>query len=130
MEILIKKLNENAKLPSYEREASSGIDLYSLQEVDVAPGEKKRIQTGIAMAMPVGYIGLISCQHGMGSDKPIKVTPARLDSSYREEVTVEIENKGNDNWRFFAGDKIAELLVQKVHHALIIEAEDLSPAAE
>lgn len=57
MEILIKRLNPNAKLPVYGREAGPGIDLYTIEDVTIPPGEKKVLSTGISMAMPVGYIG-------------------------------------------------------------------------
>ena len=65
MEILIKRINENAKLPVYSNEAGPGMDLYALGEVSVAPGETVIVQTGVAMAMPVGYVGLIWNQNSI-----------------------------------------------------------------
>lgn len=130
MEILIKRLAEQAKLPVYSREAGPGMDLYALDEVTIEPKARAVISTGVAMAMPVGYIGSIADVQGMAADEALKVTPRMVDSGYREEVTVVLTNTGDVPRTIAAGEKVAQLLVQEVHHAKLIEAEDLSGRAE
>lgn len=126
MEILIKRLEQEAKLPVYSREAGPGIDLYAFEAATLAPGERRVIRTGIAMAMPVGYIGLIWNKNSMSAGDPIKVTTAMVDSGFREEITVQITNNGQEEMNINPGDTIAQMLVQQAHHANLIEAEDLS----
>lgn len=129
MEILIKRLHEDAKLPAYGREAGPGIDLSSLHEVVIEPGAKARVSTGIAMAMPVGYVGLIWSQDTMTISDPLKVTQGIVDSGYREEIIVELTNTSGATRTIAAGEVIAQLLVQQVHRAHLIEAEDVSGSA-
>ena len=125
MEILIKKLSEQAKLPVYSNEAEPGMDLYTKGEVTVGPNERKMVYTGIAMAIPVGYVGLIWNQASMVTNEAVKVTTSLVDTGYRKEITVELTNEGSEVRTFATGEKVAQLLVQKVHHTSLIEADDL-----
>ncbi|MEY3784246.1 MAG: hypothetical protein RLZZ230_568 [Candidatus Parcubacteria bacterium] len=124
MEILIKRLNDNAKLPVYSREAGPGIDLYASEEVTIEPSKRAIIATGVAMAMPVGYVGMIWNQQGVTTGEAIKVTTGVIDSGYREEIKVELKNIGTETKTFLVGDKLAQLLIQQIHHANLIEAEE------
>lgn len=126
MEILIKRLHEDAKLPTYGREAGPGIELFSLHEVTLEPGAKVKVSTGIALAMPVGYVGSVWSQNTMTINDPIKVTRSILDSGYRGELFVELTNKSEETHTIAAGAFVAQLLVQQVHRAHLIEAEDVS----
>lgn len=130
MEILIKRLRSEATLPVYADAAGPGIGLYAAEAVTVAPGECVRIATGVAMAMPIGHIGLICSQRSLAINDPLQVTTDVLDSGYRDEVVVEVTNNGSETREFAAGELVAQLLVQQVHRAHLIEAEDLSGAAE
>ena len=126
MEILIKKLNDQATLPAYDREAGPGIDVNSLVEVTIMPGTSAVVSTGIAMAMPVGYVGLIWNQKGTVIGEDIKATAGMVDSGYREEILVELTNTGAEEKKIAPGERVAQILVQKIEHANLIEAEDLS----
>lgn len=126
MEILIKRLNDAAKLPVYASEAEAGFDLYAVQEVAIESGQSVVVATGVALAIPVGYVGWVVSQHSLALDERIKVTVDRVDSGYRGEVRVELTNTGADVFHVNAGDVVGQLLVQKVHHAHLIEAADLS----
>ena len=130
MEILIKRLNPNAKLPVYGREAGPGIDLYTIEDVTIPPGEKKVLSTGISMAMPVGYIGVICGSYGMVVGDSSRVTASVLDSGYREEIKIEITNNGSESCIFRTDEKIAQILVHKVEHSRLIEVEDLDGGEE
>lgn len=129
MEILIKRTDANAKLPEYGSAAGPGIDLYALHETTLEPGQSAVIPTGIALAMPVGYIGLIRSQHCLMLHAPVKVTSDQVNSSCRGEISVELTNAGEEAVTFRAGEQIAQLLVLETHRAHLIEAEDLSGEA-
>ena len=130
MEILIKKLDDQAKLPSYGSEVEPGMNLYSLVEVTIEPGSKAMVSTGVAMAMPVNYVGLIRSQYDMVPEETIKVKVDIVDSGYRDEVIVELTNTGSEARTFAAGELIAHMLVHQVHHAHLIEADELSAPEE
>lgn len=126
MEILIKRLNEQAKLPAYCRETSPGVDLYTTEAVTIEPGAKVVVATGVALAMPVGYIGLVTDGDDDTLNRGLKTERGRVDSSYRDEVKIEVVNTGSEAVTFAAGDKVAEMLIQKVERPVLIEAEELS----
>ena len=128
MEILIKRLTEKAKLPVYSRPASPGMDLYSQFEVPIEPGAKVAISTGIAVAIPVGYIGWVKDPRSMAIGHTVSVTAALVDSSFREEIVLEVINNSSETKIFQPGETVAQLLIQKVERAKLIEAEDLSHA--
>jgi dUTP pyrophosphatase len=128
MEILIKRLTEQAKLPTYSRPASPGLDLHSQYEVPVEPGAKVAISTGVAVAIPVGYIGWVKDACSMAIGHTVSVTAALVDSNYRDEIVLEVTNHSAETKVFAPGETVAQLLVQKVERANIIEAEDLSHA--
>ena len=95
----IKKLNENAVIPTYGTEYSAGADLYACTEEDITinSGETKLIKTGIAMEIPVGYAGFIYARSGLASKKGL--APANkvgvIDADYRGEVMVALYNQSN-----------------------------------
>lgn len=130
MEILIKKLNQEAKLPVYSSEAAAGIDLFSMEDATVEPGSSAVIGTGVAIAVPIGYVGLIWSKNSIVIGNEIKVTSSLVDSGYRKEVKVELFNTGSESYSIAAGENIAQLLVQHIHKASLIEAEDLSVSGE
>ena len=129
MEILIKRLSEQAVLPVYSSEAGPEIDVHSLGEVTIEPGAKIVVSTGIAIAMPIGYVGLLWNKSGMSVNDAVKVTSGIIDSGYRAEILIEMENAGDEPRAIGAGEKIAQLLIQKVERANLIEAEDLSSSS-
>lgn len=126
MEILVKRLHEATVLPAYEREAGSGIDLYAVKEVVVEPGSRVSISTGIAVAFPIGYIGIVANQYGFLDTEMIRITEGTIDSGYRQEVFVEVTNAGQYPYTFAQGSKVAQIIIQKVERASLIESEDLS----
>ena len=126
MEILIKRLSEKAKMPVYSHEARPGIEIYALDKVTLAPGAKVIVSTGVEMAMPVGYVGLIWSRSSLVTKEDIRVTAGMIDSGCREEIMIEVTNTGNTERTIEAGETVAQILVQAINHARLIEAEDLS----
>ena len=128
--IKVKLLRPGAKLPTYGTEFSAGADLYACLEevVVIAPGETKKIPTGIAMELPVGFAGLIYARSSMGTKKGL--APANkvgvVDSDYRGEFLVFLHNHGTEAQTVAHGDRIAQLLVTPVFTPGFIESEELS----
>ena len=109
----IKKLNENAIVPTYGTEFSAGADLYAIVDgsVTIEPGETKMIGTGLAFAIPEGLVGLIFARSSLGTKKGL--APANkvgvIDSDYRGEVRVVLHNHGNVAQTIENGERIAQI---------------------
>ena len=99
MQVKIKKLNENAIIPTYGTEFSAGADLYALldEPLTIQKGETKLIKTGLSMEIPVGYVGLIYARSGLATKKGL--APANkvgvIDSDYRGEIMVALYNQNS-----------------------------------
>ena len=110
----IKKLDERAKVPTYGTEYSAGADLYALLDsnIEIKPGETKMISTGLAMAIPTGYVGLIYARSSLGTKKGL--APANkvgvIDSDYRGEVKVCLYNHSEEIQTIEPYDRIAQIV--------------------
>ena len=113
-EMNIKKLNEKATVPTYGSAFAAGADLYACEEnaVTVEAGETKLIHTGIAMAIPEGYVGLVYARSGLASKRGL--APANkvgvIDSDYRGEVMVALYNHGSVPQTVESGERIAQIV--------------------
>ena len=128
--IKVKKLRENAVLPTYGSAEAAGADLYAcLQEpVTILPGETAFIPTGLSMELPVGYVGLIYARSGLACKKGL--APANkvgvIDSDYRGEYIVALYNHGSDAQIVASGERIAQLVITPVFTPGFVETEELS----
>jgi dUTP pyrophosphatase len=129
--IKVKKLTSTATIPTKSRKTDAGYDLYSDEDIAIYPEDTKLISTGIAFAIPDGYAGLIWDRSGLGT-KGIHRHAGVVDSSYRGEVKVALYNARpghvdfTDNMYFISrGDRIAQILFQKVPHFDLVETEEL-----
>ena len=128
-DVRIKKLKENAVVPTYGSEFAAGADLYAAVEesVTIAPSETKLIPTGIAMEIPVGYAGFIYARSGLASKKGL--APANkvgvVDADYRGEVMVALHNHGTVEQTIEAGERIAQMVIAPFITANFIESETL-----
>ena len=128
--IKVKKLREGAHLPTYGTEFSAGADLYAClaEPVPIAPGETKKIPTGLAMEIPVGFAGLIYARSSMGTKKGL--APANkvgvVDSDYRGEFMVFLLNHGTEIQTIADGDRIAQLVITPGFTPGFVEAGELS----
>ena len=115
MNLKIKKLNPDAKIPTYATEYSAGADLYALLEnaVTIAPCETVLIKTGISLEIPKGYAGLIYARSGMATKRGL--APANkvgvIDSDYRGEIMVALHNHGTAPQTIENGERIAQLVI-------------------
>ena len=131
--IAVKKLHENAVLPTYGSEFAAGADLYALTDTEItfAPGETKLVRTGLAMEIPEGYAGLIYARSGLASKRGL--APANkvgvVDADYRGEVMVALHNHSTVEQKIAAGERIAQLVVAPFLKAVFTETETLSDTA-
>lgn len=124
MELKIKRLNPEAKLPSYGHPGDAGLDLYSAVECVLGPCSVFAVPTGIKMAIPRGYVGLVWDKSGI-SLKSVHRLAGVVDAGYRGEVQVVMINLGREPFEIKAGMKIAQMLIQPVISMSIIETDEL-----
>ena len=125
-ELPVKLLTETAKLPDKANLFDAGLDLYCDEElVSLAPGERKLVSTGIAMEIPKTYVGLIWPRSGHAVKGGIDTMAGVIDASYRGEVKVLLVNHDGKVQLFRKGDKIAQILIQKVDDFTPVAYNDL-----
>ena len=128
MDLKIKKLAENAVIPAYGSEYAAGADLYSCEgELTFAPGETKMVHTGLAMQIPVGYVGLVYARSGIASKRGL--APANkvgvVDSDYRGEVMVALHNHSSEPQTIAAGERIAQMVIAPYLTVNYVETDTL-----
>ena len=125
----IKKLNENARIPTYGSEFAAGADLYACLDADVtiAPAETLLIHTGLAMQIPEGLVGLIYARSGLASKKGL--APANkvgvIDSDYRGEIMVALHNHGTIPQTISDGERIAQIVFAPYYAAEFSVVDEL-----
>ena len=120
LEILVTKLDSDAVIPTYAKPGDAGADLYAISELVLAPGERALVKTGLAIALPNGYVGLVHPRSGLGLKNGISVvnTPGTIDAGYRGEIGVVLINHDlHESFQVKKGDRIAQLVIQKVENA-------------
>ena len=120
LEILVTKLDNDAVIPTYAKPGDAGADLYAISELVLAPGERALVKTGLAIALPNGYVGLVHPRSGLGLKNGISVvnTPGTIDAGYRGEIGVVLINHDlHESFQVKKGDRIAQLVIQKVENA-------------
>jgi len=125
MKIQIKKLDQTAKVPRFALAGDAGLDLCSIKDIILRPGQRVSCPTGIAIKIPEGYVGLIWDKSGPSHKNGIKTLGGVMDSNYTGEYLVGLANLGQEEFEIKKGQKIAQVLIQKIEHPEIIEAEKL-----
>ncbi len=127
MKLEVKKLDPRAKLPSYVHPGDAGLDFFALEDTVVRAGERQAdIRTGVAIAIPQGYVGLFWDKSGLAAKYGLKVMAGVIDSGYRGELLLTLFNTSDKDYHFKAGDKVMQLVVQPVEQAEIMEVQELS----
>ena len=131
MKLKIKKLKNEAQIPSYQTKEAAGFDLHSIEDVILKPGERRLIRTGLAFEIEFGYEIQIRPRSGLAFKHGITVlnSPGTIDSDYRGEIKVLLINHSNEEFEIKKGDRIAQAVVVPVIQAEIIEVEELSDTA-
>lgn len=125
MKIQIKKLHADAKTPKFALEGDSGLDLYSVSDVILKPGQRISCPTGIAIKIPEGHAGLIWDKSSISQKNGIKTLGGVIDSNYTGEWFVGLINLGQNDFVIKKGQKIAQVLIQKIEKPEIEEVEEL-----
>lgn len=126
MELKIVKLYQDAVLPTYAHPGDAGLDLYSYEDYVLRPWERRGVSTGIKMEIPVGFVGLVWDKSGRALREGLHTLAGVVDAGYRGEIQVVLENLGNSPIEIKKGTKLAQMLIQAVEQATILEARELS----
>lgn len=131
LEILVTQLHPSAIIPTYAKPGDAGADLYAIEEKTLKPGERALVKTGIAIALPEGYVGLVHPRSGLALKNGISVvnSPGTIDSGYRGEIGVVLINHDlNESFSVKVGDRIAQLVIQKFETAIFKTVSQLPPS--
>jgi dUTP pyrophosphatase len=124
MILKVKRIHPEARLPEYGHPGDAGVDLFSVADIDLAPGQVQAVPTGIQVAVPAGHVGLVWDKSGI-SLKGVHRLAGVVDAGYRGEVRVVLINLGSETFSVRKGMKIAQMLVQPVAAVKVREADEL-----
>jgi len=127
-EVLITVLDDVASVPAYAHPGDAGADLVTTTDVVLRPFERSTVPTGVAIALPDGYVGLVHPRSGLAARHGLTIVnaPGTVDAGYRGEIKVTLYNSDpTGTITLHRGDRIAQLVVQQVAHAAFREVESL-----
>lgn len=127
----VQLLHRDAVVPAYAKHGDAGADLASVAELTLAPGERHLVPTGVAMAIPHGWVGLVHPRSGLAARHGISVVnaPGTVDSGYRGEILVNLVNLDpRDSFTVHVGDRIAQLVLQEVGEGSFEPVDSLPPS--
>ena len=127
MEVAVRLLDPRARLPVRAHAGDAGADLFAIEEMLIPPGERRDVGTGLAVAIPSGYAGFVQPRSGLAFKHGIMVvnSPGLIDAGYRGEVRVSLYNSASEPFVIKAGERIAQLVVQKVEEPGFVECAEL-----
>lgn len=125
MKIQVKKLHSDAKIPRFALSGDVGMDLYSIEDRIIKPGQRISCPTGIAIKIPQGYVALIWDKSGPSHKYGIKTLGGVIDSNYTGEYLIGLVNLGQEDFVIEKGQKIAQVLFQKVEIPEVEEVDEL-----
>ena len=128
VQVLITRLDPDLPLPRYAKGGDAGADIVSRIDITLAPGERALVPTGIAIALPDGYVALVHPRSGLAIKHGVTMVnaPGTVDAGYRGELQIILINHDkNEAVSFKRGDRIAQLVIQKVERAEFVEVHDL-----
>jgi dUTP pyrophosphatase len=132
VDVLIQRLDPGLPAPSYAHPGDAGADLCAAEDIELAPGERQVVPTGIAIALPDGYAAFVHPRSGLGARLGVTIVnaPGTVDAGYRGEIKVTLLNTDIRNTvRLQRGDRIAQLVIQRVERAVFHEVETLPGSA-
>ena len=128
MKVLITRIDPELPLPNYAKPGDAGADVYSRVDLSIAPGERALVPTGIAIALPHGYAAFAHPRSGLAIKYGVSMVnaPGTIDAGYRGELQIILINHDlTEEFVIKRGDRIAQLVFQKVESAEFIEVEEL-----
>jgi dUTP pyrophosphatase len=132
VDVPVRRLDPDLPLPAYAHQGDAGADLVAAEDVELAPGEHKLVPTGVALALPEGYVGLVHPRSGLAARLGVTVlnAPGTVDAGYRGEILVNLVNHDPASTvKIARGDRIAQLLVQRVERAVFHVVDELPGTA-
>jgi len=126
--VSFKRIHPEAGVPEYAHDGDAGCDLRSMCDLELRPGERAIVPTGIAMSIPEGYAGFVQPRSGLAAKHGISIvnTPGLIDSHYRGEIKAILINTDPEaSFEIKRGDKVCQLVFQKVDQARFIEVDEL-----
>ncbi len=132
LEVLLTRLDPDVPVPAYARPGDAGADLVTTSDVEIGPGERAVVGTGIALAIPEGYAGFVHPRSGLAARVGLSVvnTPGTIDAGYRGEIRICLINHDpREPVRLRRGDRVAQLVIQRVEHAVFREVDGLAESA-
>lgn len=128
VDVLVRRLDLDLPLPSYTHPGDAGVDLLTTIDAVVPPGERVLLPTGIAIALPEGYAAFVHPRSGLAVKHGVSLVnaPGTIDAGYRGEIAVSLVNLDpREPVVLHRGDRIAQLVVQRVEHAILHEVTSL-----
>jgi dUTP pyrophosphatase len=132
LEISVVRLDAGLPLPAYAHPGDAGADLVTTVDVTLAPGERAMVPTGVALALPEGYVALVHPRSGLAARHGLSIvnTPGTIDAGYRGEIKVMLINHDPaEAIDLRRGDRIAQLVVQRFERARFVEVDVLPDSA-
>ena len=132
LNVLLTRLDPDLPLPGYAHPGDAGADLVSAVDLTLAPGERALVPTGIALALPEGYVALVHPRSGLAARHGISIvnTPGTIDAGYRGEIQVLLINHDSrESVSLRRGDRIAQLVFQRFDRAQFVEVAVLPASA-
>jgi dUTP diphosphatase len=132
VDVLIQRLDPGLPPPSFAHPGDAGADLFAAEDVDLAPGERALVATGMAIALPAGYAAFVHPRSGLAARHGITIVnaPGTVDAGYRGEIKVTLLNTDRSQpVSFRRGDRIAQIVIQRVENVRFREAESLPGSA-
>ena len=128
VQVLITRIDPSVPLPTYAKGGDAGADIVTRVDVTLQPGERALVPTGIAIALPDGYVALVHPRSGLAIKHGVTMVnaPGTVDAGYRGELQcIMINHDQKEAITFHKGDRIAQLVIQKVERAEFVEVKDL-----
>jgi len=128
VDVLLRRLDPELPVPSYAHDGDAGADLVTAVDLDLAPGERAMVPTGTAIALPEGFAAFVHPRSGLAARCGMALVnaPGTIDAGYRGEIQVIVINLDpKEPIRLNRGDRIAQLVIQRVERARFVEVEEL-----
>ncbi|GAA2845625.1 dUTP diphosphatase [Nonomuraea rubra] len=131
-EVLIQRLDPGLPIPSYAHPGDAGADLHAAEDVELMPGERAVVGTGLAIALPDGFAAFVHPRSGLAARHGVTLVnaPGTVDAGYRGEIKVTVINTDlKEPFRLRRGDRVAQLVIQRVERVAFVEAGQLPGSA-
>ncbi|WP_433791652.1 dUTP diphosphatase [Actinoplanes sp. CA-252034] len=130
--VQVLRIDPDLPLPAYAHPGDAGADLVAAEEAEIAPGARVKVRTGVAIALPEGFVGLVHPRSGLAARLGVTVlnAPGTVDAGYRGEILVNLINHDRESTvKISRGDRIAQLVIQRVERAAFHAVDALDDTA-